>query len=124
MVSNEERREVAARLRELPIDVYEVEEEWESKGIDTVCHDQTDYYLIHYVLLRCFPADHMHPCDYEELHNRLADLIDRPTAKQEHNGAYWRCSHCGAFTRKDAVIVDGLDVVPLRYCGNCGREWE
>ena len=54
----------------------------------------------------------------------LADLIDRPTAKQEHNGAYWRCAHCGAFTRKDAVVMDGLDVVPLRCCGNCGREWE
>ena len=55
---------------------------------------------------------------------RLADLIDRPTAKQEHNGAYWRCAHCGAFTRKDAVVRDGLGVVPLRCCGNCGREWE
>lgn len=54
----------------------------------------------------------------------LADLIDRPTAKQEHNGAYWRCTHCGAFTRKDAVVKDGLGVVPLRCCGNCGREWE
>lgn len=55
---------------------------------------------------------------------RLADLIDRPTAKQEHNGAYWRCAHCGAFTRKDAVVMNGLGVVPLRCCGNCGREWE
>ncbi len=55
--------------------------------------------------------------------DRLADLIDRPTAKKEHNGAYWRCTHCGAFTRKDAVVVDGLGVVPLRCCGNCGREW-
>lgn len=55
---------------------------------------------------------------------RLADLIDRPFAKQEHNGAYWRCAHCGAFTRKDAVVMDGLSVVPLRHCGNCGREWE
>lgn len=55
---------------------------------------------------------------------RLADLVDRPKAKQEHNGAYWRCAHCGAFTRKDAVVKDGLGVVPLRCCGNCGREWE
>lgn len=55
---------------------------------------------------------------------RLADLVDRPKAKQEHNGAYWRCAHCGAFTRKDAVVMDGRGVVPLRRCGNCGREWE
>lgn len=59
-----------------------------------------------------------------DIFHLLADLIDRPTAKQEHNGAYWRCAHCGAFTRKDAVVMDGLDVVPLRCCGNCGREWE
>ena len=55
---------------------------------------------------------------------RLADLVDRSTAKQDHNGAYWRCTHCGAFTRKDAVVMDGLGAVPLRRCGNCGREWE
>lgn len=61
--------------------------------------------------------------DYIGIVERLADLIDRPTAKREHNGAYWRCAHCGAFTRKDAVVMDGLGVVPLRHCGNCGREW-
>ena len=59
-----------------------------------------------------------------DIFHLLADLIDRPMAKQEHNGAYWRCKHCGAFTRKDAVVMDGLGVVPLRHCGNCGREWE
>lgn len=76
MVTDDERREVAKRLRELPTDMYEVEELWEMKGLDTCCKDQTDYYLIHFVLFGCFPADHMHPCDYEELHMRLADLID------------------------------------------------
>lgn len=76
MVTDDERREVAKRLRELPTDMYEVEELWEMKGLDTCCKDQTDYYLIHFALFGCFPADHMHPCDYEELHARLADLIE------------------------------------------------
>lgn len=75
-VTNEECREVARRLRELPTDMYEVEGLWEMKGLDTCCKDQTDYYLIHFVLFECFPADHMHPCDYEELHMHLADLIE------------------------------------------------
>ena len=83
MISDDERREVAKRLRELPTDMYEVEELWEMKGLDTCCKDQTDYYLIHFALFGCFPADHMHPCDYEELHMRLADLIepDEPRVK-------------------------------------------
>lgn len=78
-ISNDERREVAKKLRELPSDVYEVEGQWKTEGISTDCHDQTDYYLIHDVLLECLPAEYMHPGDYEELHERLADLIDRPT---------------------------------------------
>lgn len=76
MIMDTERREAARRLRELPTDMHEVEELWEMKGLDTCCKDQTDYYLIHFALFGCFPADHMHPCDYEELHNRLADLIE------------------------------------------------
>lgn len=74
--TNDERREMARRLRELPTDMYEVEERWESKGLETECHDHTDYCLIHYAALGCLPAEHMHTCDYEELHSRLADLIE------------------------------------------------
>ena len=117
-VTNNERRAVAARLRELPTDMYEVEELWEMKGLDTCCKDQPDYYLIHFALFECFPVDHMHPCDYEELHNRLADLID---PKQERTCIYvydekssvWRCSECG-----------GLEPVGdhVRYCPDCGAK--
>lgn len=53
----------------------------------------------------------------------LADLIDRPKAKREDAGNYWRCGHCGAFNRKDAV-TNCFGVIPSRRCGNCGREWE
>lgn len=82
MLTDTKRREVARRLRELPTDMYDVEELWEMKGLDTCCKDQTDYYLIHFALFGCFPADHMHPCDYEELHTRLADLIEPSEAEE------------------------------------------
>lgn len=54
---------------------------------------------------------------------KLADLIDRPKAKREDVGNYWMCGHCGAFNRKDAV-TSCFGVIPSRCCGNCGREWE
>lgn len=55
--------------------------------------------------------------------DELADLIDRPKAKREDAGNYWRCGHCGAFSRKDAV-TNCFGAIPSRCCGNCGREWE
>ena len=109
MISNDERREIAARLRELA----DANEGY--LGMDRVNRVLRDGQSILGTSGLASVADVL---------RRHADLIDRPTAKREHNGAYWRCAHCGAFTRKDAVIIDGLDVVPLRHCGNCGREWD
>lgn len=76
MPTDDDRRKAARKLRELPTDMYQVEKTWQSEGFDTDCHDQTDYYQIYYVLFGCLPADNMHPYDYEELHARLADLIE------------------------------------------------
>lgn len=105
MISDEERRAFAENLRY----IAQHPPEWATSAC---------------AIAEVFDADYPLWEDSGELFDMLADLIDRPTAKKEHNGAYWRCTHCGAFTRKDAVVVDGLDVVPLRHCGNCGREWE
>lgn len=120
-ISNDERREVAKKLRELPSDVYEVEGQWKTEGISTDCHDQTDYYLIHDVLLECLPAEYMHPGDYEELHERLADLIDRPTCEMaecsiDHGSRSWgmRCSRCGTEFEHEKPVYG------WRYCPNCG----
>lgn len=104
MISDEERRNFAENLRY----IAQNPPEWATSAC---------------AIAEVFDADYPLWADSGELFAILADLIDRPTAKREHNGAYWRCAHCGAFTRKDAVIIDGLDVVPLRHCGNCGREW-
>lgn len=101
MIDDNQRRKVAKKMRE-----YDVAEFKESAIVP---------------FLECLEHGYT---NWRGILDELADLIDRPTAKREHNGAYWRCSHCGAFTRKDAVIIDGLDVVPVRHCGNCGREWD
>ena len=108
MPTNEERREVSKKIRELTEDVWSLAKEWE---------DQADYYQIHFAIFFSFPADHMHPCDYNELHERLADLIEPEPERTGHAvedvsiGGYvsWRCSECGQPINK----ADN-------YCSNCG----
>lgn len=117
--TNEERREVATMLRELPADVCEVEGQWGTEGIVTECHDQTDYYMIHHALLGCLPAEHMHPCDYGELHARLADLIEPEPERTCRNlggedGTNYEhydfgCSACGY----------AADISDPDYCPRC-----
>lgn len=118
VVSNEERREVAEKLRALPIDVYAAIEEWEVGGlfIDESIGDEADYSQIHGVVLGCFPAEHMHPIDYKEIHERLAALIDRPTCRKripdEMEGLVF-CSNCGAEIGEYSAP---------NYCHNCGAK--
>lgn len=124
MISDKERREVAERLRALPIDTYAAINEWEKGGlfIDENLSDEADYSQIHGAVLGCFPAEHMHPIDYKELHERLSDLIDRPTCRNEEDG-YGRsflCSACGyeAWTYDDS----GCDPKDFSFCPHCGAE--
>lgn len=104
MISDEKRREVAERLR-----VYSHD------------FDFSDSDPFWYVSKAVFGDVDAHT--YCSVFDRLADLIDRPKVKRYDWGRWWRCGHCGAFNRKDAV-PDGIDVIPSRCCGNCGREWE
>lgn len=122
MISDSERREVAARLRELPSDTCAALKEWEGGGlfIDASLSDEADYSQIHNAVLGCFPAEHMHPGDYEELHERLADLIDRPTCTMTYKPEWssdeiyptsaYQCSNCGC------VVNEGI----TEYCPSCG----
>ena len=141
-MTDEERREVARKLRELPDDVYLVEKAWHDEGIETCCHDQTDYYQIHDAVLDILPADYMHPCDYAELHDRLADLIDRPTCGNvsefgshtvtvsnfaDDRSFDFVCSRCGIHLDGDEMDSSPLTDEKfahhaLRYCPNCGAE--
>lgn len=116
MSSDRVRIEIAERLRKLPSDIYAAIREWEVDGlfIDADIHDEADYSQIHNAVFGVFPAEHMHPCDYEELHERLADLID-PTCKRikkiSDTGYWWECSKCGGW------FVDGFSE---EYCPKCG----
>lgn len=102
--------------------------------------DEADYSQIHKVLFGCLPADLMHPCDYEELHARLADLIEPEERRcrlvtevralsltqDMHTKS---CSACGYVFGSEVhtQLLPGLGervaidpVVIPSYCPNCG----
>lgn len=121
MPTNDERREVAARLRELPCIPSELYQ-WKGRELflEPSRYDEADYAQIHRILLGCFPADIMHPCDYEELHARLADLIEpeertcRVIMKWDGlDGRDPVCSKCGAY-------FDDKKWREQKFCPNCG----
>lgn len=120
MITDKERREVAARLRGL--DVSDLGDE---RGIiDTpeeagalfarMLEAANDYRPgLHYAM------SHYVAEDAVEL---FADLIDRPACRKgEHDQYFWRCTRCGAFVYWDAV-TDLCGVIPERYCPSCGAE--
>ena len=59
--------------------MYDTIAEWEEDGlfIDKNISDEADYSQIHNAVFGCFPADYMHPEDYKELHERLADVLEQ-----------------------------------------------
>ena len=123
MPTDEERREVAARLRELPCIPSELDQ-WKGRELflEPSRYDEADYAQIHRILLGCFPADIMHPCDYEDLHDRLADLIEpeERTCRMEPTGdGSVVCSACRTeYTSR--WLHEGEYVE--RYCSNCGAK--
>lgn len=82
VISDKERREVARRLRGLNGNAMHVRRVYEAEGFSISCDDQADYYQTCDAITGYLPAEHMHPVDYEELHNRLADLIE-PTCDRD-----------------------------------------
>ena len=117
MTPQEERQEIARRLRTLPNDVCAALGEWEREGliIEANRSDEADYSQIHNALFGCFPPDSMHPCDYEELHNRLADLID-PVCELylDFSMENIKCSAC------NKAIPHGINPLEMKYCPHCG----
>lgn len=113
MISDTERREVAAKLSGEA-------QAWRGTFPDEVC-DLGDVSALMQDL--CHFAGLSGKVSCGDIFQRFADLIDMPKAKREDAGNYWRCGHCGAFSRKDAV-TNCFGVIPSRCCGNCGREWE
>lgn len=114
--NSDDRREVAKRLRKLPSDMGPVIKELEEDGllIDANLSDEADYSQIYDAVFGVFPAEHMHPGDYEELHERLADLIDpTPTCHllPSSDGGYG-CDRCCTWfpSMKEKT----------NYCPECG----
>lgn len=105
MISNNERREVAAKLRGLDERI---------DGVALMCtkleHDAMALCAIRAVVGK------------GDIFHLLADLIDRPAIKPEPSGrSYWRCPRCGAFNYRSAV-TDCCGVIRAHYCANCGAE--
>lgn len=109
MVSNEERREVARKLRERTKKPM-------GKSMQRMLTETLGIYAHHISWMNPDKATNR----WDVIVNYLADLIDRPTTKRDDvGGIYWRCHQCGAFNRKDAV-TDCSSVIQSRYCANCG----
>ncbi len=119
MITDEERREVARKLRELPIDMYELARKLEAEGTMSSGGEETDWSQIHDAVFGCWPPEYPHPCDYEDMHNRLAALIEPPErtcrAVGEDPLGFRSCSSCGyeAWADEDSVTP---------YCPMCGSK--
>lgn len=124
--TSEERREVAKRLRKLPSDTYAAIKEWEECGLSIYADisDEADYSQIYDAVFGVFPAEYMCPGDYEELHERLADLID-PTCKVssvepiEYGEFNQTIGYDFNLTCGHSVMRPYMDMPP-KYCDECG----
>lgn len=105
MISDEERREVAAKLREIRED------------------EHGEVYMYDVMLALGIESGKAAYWADEEFIHHLADLIDRPTAKGiiEDDGTSV-CGHCG-FRFDVSVEVAGCfsEVVLANHCPQCGR---
>lgn len=116
MPTNDERREVARRLR------YVAEHgapEWATTACCIAeCIGEDDYPLWNGSGL---------------LFSKLADLIEpqrEPTCRISATGIVdslgqnmYRCSECGALMEDDAIFFEGVDEIDwFKYCPNCGAK--
>lgn len=102
MISDDERREVAKRLR--------------NGGVARNSEEAYVLLLSRIGIRPQLPATNT----YEDAMARLADLIDRPTCEMKSipGSSYRVCSRCGAFVRRDAV-TNCTEAIPVRFCPNC-----
>lgn len=104
MISDEKRREVAERLRNA-----------------SACRGNAPWMVEDLMLalgFRCYEDGE------DQLFNRLADLIDRPTCsiKRGHQTTWGVCSRCGALVNAERAVSTAIEYLPTRYCANCGAE--
>ena len=104
MISNDERREVAERLRALDV------------------HDWNDFMDEVDALETAIGCSVGQDWQDQNWWHRLADLIDRPTCKNlaTHLVDELVCSACGE--RVDIAYLDSDDDYRVRYCPSCGAK--
>lgn len=116
IISDEERRRVAALLRKEA-------DGWAEDCPDTVTCESYDYYEFILNIVDSADIDLSKPPSM--LFDRLADLIDRPTCRNIYDeskaGACangFECSECGNVVEDcEGWLVNGI----FNYCSECGR---
>lgn len=122
MVSDEERREVAQRMRH-EITFMRINREWYESEDDAVeCGNRAFRDIAHSAI----PYSNVH-CDYIMTVERLAKLIDRPTGiATETPDGYGKCHTCGAeFIVSVPAAFRCEEENEADYCPCCGTplEW-
>lgn len=106
MPTNDERREVAARLRDMAPG-----SDWPNFVAEACGMDVSKM------------SNNFHTFT-EQLCQRIADLIEpepERTCRDEGSSETFRCTRCVTFIRRDAV-TDGFRPNPIRYCPCCGAK--
>lgn len=118
MISDEERREVAKRLRN-QLGYMRKNAEWYEEDLDIEECGNRAYCNIAASVEVC---GNMFSGNYVHIVERLADLIDRPTCKNlaTKTADELLCSECGEHV--DIAHMESTDDYHARYCPKCGRE--
>ena len=106
MISDDERREVAATMMAISC-----------RGVK----DLTLGEVLNSILTGGAPR----PTTEMAILARLADLIDRPTCTVESDTPGFHigvCSHCGAMVERECAVFDATSALPTRFCPNCGAK--
>lgn len=117
MISDNERREVAEKLRERTKKPM-------GKSMQRMFTETLGMYAHNICWMNPDKATNR----WDVIVNYLADLIDRPTCsiKRESRNGYpttWGvCSRCGAIVNAERAVSNVTEYLPTRYCPNCGAE--
>lgn len=110
MISDQERREIAAKLREKKSEFF---------GVRSFFPQDIILYQSQYLkaVEECMP-------DGDCFFDMLAELIDRPTCtvRMGVTGNVGVCMRCGAMVEMSTAVFDAIEALPTRYCPNCGAE--
>lgn len=117
MISNEERREVAERLRN---DLrYMRKSKMFEDDLDALGCGNRAYRNIA-ASVEQYGNDTK--SNYVHIVERLADLIEPTTCtvRMGVTGHIGVCMRCGAMVEMSTAVFDAIEALPTRYCPNCG----